>query len=117
MHPNLNLSHSDLSNLPRGKRLPVTFRRRLSKVSREIFIIARRFSEAAWQIDCAVNISLVLRPHSLDPKIALGEILDQRRNLLDAIEELDTILTDASNAVPQDLESNKSAPIKRGDVA
>ncbi len=117
MQPNPNLNHHDLSNITPGKRLPWRFCQRLFKVSKDIFDISRRFNAAAWEIDRAVHIFLILKPTSLEPQIALGEVLIQRQNLLDAIDELDTILADASNAVPQDLESDKDSPIKRGAVA
>ncbi len=117
MEQNLNRNQHNLSNIPHGKRLPWALRRRFSTVSNDIFNISRRFADAAWEIDRAVNIFLILKPCSLDPKIALSEVLTQRQDLLDAIHELDTILADASNAVPQDLESDKGSPIKRGAVA
>ena len=87
----------------RGKRLPSHFRRQLSRVSNKIFDISRRFAGAAWEIDRAVNIFLILKPCSLDPKIALGEVLIQRQNLLNAVKELDAVLSDVSKNVPQDL--------------
>lgn len=114
MQPNLNLNPSDLSNIPRGKRLPWHFCQRLFKVSNEIFNVSRRFANAAWEIDRAVNIFLILKPCSLDPGIALSEVRAQRRNLLDAIEKLDIILSDVSKEFPQDLEGDKVSPIKRG---
>ena len=111
MQPNPNLNHPDLSNFPRGKRLPWHFCQRLFKVSNDIFDISRRFNAAAWEIDRAVHIFLILKPTSLEPQIALSEVLAQRREMLDAINELDIILADIGQNGPQDLGSKQHGAI------
>ncbi len=94
----------------RGKRLPWHFRRRFSKVSTNIFNVSRRFADAAWEIDRAVNIFLILKPYSLEPQIALGEVRAQRQELLNAIDELDTILADVSRQPTAQMRPGSGEP-------